>query len=234
MGAVRDAVSETRLFDPATSERSFFVGISHPLGPLIAVRLRERLGRAAPHSAIAFSTRSRPLEMDRGLREGWVDAVIDWLPPGRGRHGELVLFEDSIVAVARTGHPALKRPFSSSDFRKAPLVGLRPRIAAEAHPVPGIAEWRLRELNVVLEVSEFIEVFMVAAASDLLGLIPSSMTKFASECFGLKPLRLGPKVSVPIKLIWPLARERDAAHEFLRKQVELAAHDVVPRRGRGR
>jgi DNA-binding transcriptional LysR family regulator len=44
LGAVRDAVRETRVFDPETSQRSFFIGISHPLGPLIAMRLRERLG----------------------------------------------------------------------------------------------------------------------------------------------------------------------------------------------
>jgi DNA-binding transcriptional LysR family regulator len=100
--------------------------------------------------------------------------------------------------------------------------------------VPGIGEWRRLRLNVVLEVSEFLEVFMVAGASDLFGLIPSSMLKFATARFGLKILRLGPNVSVPIKLIWPVARERDAAHEFLRKQIELASHDVVPRRGRGR
>jgi len=234
LGAVRDAVRETRVFDPETSQRSFFIGISHPLGPLIAMRLRERLGRAAPNAAIAFSTRSRPLEMERGLREGWVDALIDWLPPGPGRHGELVLFEDSIVAVARTGHPALRRSLTLSELRKAPFVGLRPRIASEAHPVPGIGAWTRLKLNVVLEVSEFVEVLMVAAASDLFGLIPSSMTKFAGHRFELKALPCGPKVSVPIKLIWPVARERDAAHQFLRNQVELATHDVVPRHRRGR
>ena len=61
LGSVRDALSETRVFDPATSELSFFMGIAHPLGPMIAVRLLERLGLAAPNSAIGFSTRSRPL-----------------------------------------------------------------------------------------------------------------------------------------------------------------------------
>jgi DNA-binding transcriptional LysR family regulator len=230
MGAVRDAVSETRVFNPATSERNFFIGISHPLGPMIAVRLRERLARSAPNTAIAFSTRSRPLEMERGLREGWVDAVVDWLPQGRGRFNELVLFEDAVVAMARSGHPALKRPPSINELRKGAFVGLRPRIAGEHHPVPGIREWRRLHLNVVLEVSEFLEVFMVASRSDLFGVIPSSMLKFADECFSLKPLRAGPKVSVPIKLIWPVARDRDAAHEFLRKEIQLATNDVVPRR----
>ena len=232
MGAVRDAVSETRVFDPKTSERSFFIGISHPLGPMVAIRLRERLARSAPNTLVAFSTRSRPLEMERGLREGWVDAVIDWLPQGRGRFNEVVLFEDSVVAVARSGHPALKRPLTAGELKKAAFVGLRPRIAGDVHPVPGIREWRRLHLNVVLEVSEFLEVFMVAGESDLLGLIPSSMMKFGGQCFGLKPVRVGPKVSVPIKLIWPATRDKDAAHEFLRKEIQLAVNEVVPRRGR--
>jgi len=232
MGAVRDAVSETREFDAATSERRFFVGISHPLGPIIAVRLRERLGRDAPNCAIAFSTRSRPFEMERGLREGWVDAIVDWLPPEHGRYRDLTLFEDGVVAVARSGHPALRKTHSISALKKGAFVGLRPRIAGEDHPVPGLREWRRLHLNTVLEVSEFLEVFMVAGQSDLFGVIPSSMTKVAAECFGLKPLRAGPKVSVPIKLIWPVAREQDAAHAFLRKQIQLATNDVVPRRNR--
>lgn len=232
MGAVRDAVSETRVFDPAVSERSFFVGISHPLGPMIAVRLRARLGSAAPNTAVAFSTRSRPLEMERGLREGWVDAIVDWLPPGRGRNAELVLFNDSIVAVARAGHPLLKRPLSIAELKKVEFIGLRPRVSGEQHPVPGIREWRRLGLKVVLEVSEFLEVFMVASRSDLCGVIPTSMLKFAGECFNLRPLQAGPKVTVPIRLIWPVARERDAAHEFLRKQIQLATRDVIPRRRR--
>src|SRR5262245_8178313 len=48
LSSVRDSVTETRGFDPTTSERSFFIAIPHPLGPLIAVDLHDRLARAAP------------------------------------------------------------------------------------------------------------------------------------------------------------------------------------------
>src|SRR5262245_42442681 len=37
LGTVRESVAERRGFDPRTSTRQFFVCISHPLGPLIAV-----------------------------------------------------------------------------------------------------------------------------------------------------------------------------------------------------
>jgi hypothetical protein len=43
-------------------------------------------------------------------------------------------------------------------------------------------------------------------------------------------LRAGPKdLPVPIKLFWPVAREADPSHVFLRKQIQLASNDSVPR-----
>ena len=232
LGSVRDSITERRTFDPKTSERSLFVGISHPLGPLIAIRLRERLARAAPGIEVGFSTRSRPIELERGMREGRVDAAVDWLMPERGQFHEITLFEDAVVAVARSGHPALRRTQSLSELKKGAFVSLRPRVEGE-HPVPGIREWRHLELNCVLEVSEFLEVFMVAGQSDLFGLIPRSMLKYAQDAFGLRALRAGPKrLPVPIKLVWHASRDTDLAHTFLRKQIQLASSDVVPRGAR--
>jgi DNA-binding transcriptional LysR family regulator len=69
LGTVRETVMETRGFDPKTSQRQFFVTIPHPLGPMIAIRLRERLQRTAPQVKVAFSTRSRPMDLDRDMRE---------------------------------------------------------------------------------------------------------------------------------------------------------------------
>jgi DNA-binding transcriptional LysR family regulator len=231
LGSVREAVAETRAFNPETSARRFFISIPHPLGPMIAVRLRERLARAAPGIEVAFSTRSRPVELDRGMREGRVDAAVDWIVPAGGRFHEVTLFEDAIVAVARHGHPA-RRARSIKDLRNGQFVSLRPRIEGE-NPVTGIQEWSRLNLNYALEVSEILEIFMVASQSDLFGLIPQSMLKVAHDYFGLQALAARPKAAaVPIKLVWHVSRERDPAHAFLRKQIELASNDIVPHRSR--
>jgi len=199
---------------------------------MIAVRLRDRLARAAPGVEAAFSTRSRPIDLERGMREGRFDAAIDWLIPERGPFREITLFGDALVAVARGGHPALRRVRSVSDLQKGELVALRPRVEGE-HPVAGIREWRRLELNYVLEVSEILEVFMVVAQSDLFGLIPQSMLRFGRDVFGLKPLQAGPrKITVPIRLIWHESRDADPAHAFLRRQIQFASNDVVARRAR--
>src|SRR3954466_13442869 len=81
LGTVREAVTEWRGFDPRKSARRFFITIPHPLGPLIALGLRERFAKAALHVAVTFSTRSLPVDLERGLHDGRVDAAVDWHPP---------------------------------------------------------------------------------------------------------------------------------------------------------
>ena len=228
LASVRESVAELRGFAPKTSARKFVISIAHPLGPMIAVRLLERLAHAAPGVEVAFSTRSRPVELERAMREGGVDAAVDWLVPERGRFHEVTLFEDAIVAVARHGHPALRRTRSIKDLKAGAFISLRPRVEGD-HPVAGIREWQRLKLNYALEVSEILEIFMVASQSDLFGLIPRSMMKIARENFGLRPLRVGPNTaSVPIKLVWHASREADPAHAFLRQQTGLACEHVVP------
>ena len=224
--SVRDAVAETRGFDPGTSQRQFFVTIPHPLGPIMAVRLRERLALVAPRVQVAFSTRSRPVDLERGLREGRVDAAVDWLAPTGDKFSESVVFNDGLVAMARAGHPAFKRG-STLQLRSAEFVTLRPRIEGE-HPVPALREWQRLKLRVALEVSEFVEVLMVAGQSDLHALVPRSMERVASGMFDLRVLHSIPKVApIPIKLIWNTGRDGDPALAFLRKQLATVTKALI-------
>ena len=205
LGAVREAVSERRIFDPLRSSRKFFITIPHPMGPLIAIRLRERLASIAPRVELQFSTRSRPVDLERDLREGRVDLAVDWIVPLGPRFRSSALFVDALVAVARSGHPALRRVRSVKDLQQGAFVTLRPR-REPGESVAGIEQWSRLRLPFVLEVSELLEVFLVAGQSDLFGLIPRSMMKIAREVFKLRPLRAGPAgADVPIKVVWPRA-----------------------------
>lgn len=227
LGSVREAVTEMRGFDAGTSARKFFLAIPHPLGPMIVLRLHERLASAAPNIRVAASTRSRPIDLDRALREGRIDAAIDWLEPQGDHFKATVLFEDALIAVARERHPALRRPASMQVLREGEFVALRPRVEGD-HPVPGLKGWQRLNLHVVLEVSEILEVFMVTSQSNLFGLIPRSMEYLARTALGLRSLGVSPPAAtVPIKLIWHANRDADPAHAFLRRELGTIAAKTV-------
>jgi DNA-binding transcriptional LysR family regulator len=223
LAGVRAAVDETRGFDPRTSQRNFFVAISHPLGPLMAVRLREQLARLAPGVEVEFSTRSRPIEQERALREGRIDAAIDWLVPGGDQFSVAIVFRDDLVFMARRDHPLLEERSAARVIQSGEFVNLRPRVAGD-HPVPALLAVQRLRLRVALEVSEVMELFMVASQSDLLTMVPRSMETFTRQTFDLRVLRSIPKTGlIPVHLIWHKSRDSDRAHAFLRKQLMVCA-----------
>jgi LysR family transcriptional regulator, transcriptional activator for leuABCD operon len=227
LGTVRDAVSEARGFDAATSIRRFFVTIPHPLGPILALALQQRLRKAAPHTTIEFSTRSRPIDLERGLREGRVDAAVDWLSPHDAQYREALLFDDGIVAVARRGHVADRARNARDLVATVRFVTLREREVGVRRP-EGIGAWYALQPDIALKVSEWLEVLLVAGKSDLIGLVPRSLERIGREIFDVHALRATSRApAIPIKLIWHASRERDPAHLFLRKQVTEAARSVI-------
>jgi len=199
------------------------------LGPMIAVQLRARLAVAAPSVKVAFSTRSRPVEQEQALLDGRFDAALDWLVPGRSRFNEITLFEDAIVAVARQGHPSLRKVRTAKELDALEFVALRRLIEGES-PVPAIQDWSRLKLNRALDVSEFLEVLMVASQSDLVGVIPESMLKLARDAFQLRALPVEvTSRKIPIKLFWTTHKTADPGQAFLRKHIELASRAVMGR-----
>ncbi|MDM0110797.1 LysR family transcriptional regulator [Variovorax sp. J22R133] len=229
LGTVRDSVSGARGFDPKTSTRSFFVSVPHPLGPMIALHLRAQLAVAAPGVEMSFSTRSRPVEQEQALLEGRFDATVDWLAPRRSRFNEIALFEDALVAVARQGHPAIRKARTEDELSAWEFVALRRRIEGES-PVPALQDWSRLKLNTALEVSEFLEVLVIASQSDLVGVIPQSMLKLARDSFQLRALPAAVTArTIPIMLFWATNKTADPAQVFIRKHIELASRAVMGR-----
>jgi DNA-binding transcriptional LysR family regulator len=226
LSSLRESVTESRGFDPATSRRKYFVAIPHPLGPLIAVDLRERLAREAPGLRVEFSTRSRPIDLEQGLQEGRVDAALDWLPP-EGKLSECIAFDEGLVAMVRAGHPMLRQRSLERIIQTGSFVSLRRRAEGE-HTSPGLADWERLRARIALEVSEFIEILLVASQSDMIGPVPFSMETMAHKMFGLRALPPFPRTPpIPIRLLWHPRRDADAAHAFLRDRLCVSARAVA-------
>jgi DNA-binding transcriptional LysR family regulator len=229
LGLVRAAVDESRGFDPKTSRRHFVVAIPHPLGAMLALALIKRLKAAAPDITVAFSTRSRPVDLEQRLWEGRFDLSVDWLPAAREGLAEEKLVADELVVVARRGHPATRRrePFRAL-AAKWEFVILRPRVDLEEHSPEIAAEWERLRPRVALRVSHYLEVLAVANRSDLLGLVPMTLAQAASGVIGIQQVpTTAPAAGFAVRMIWRAARGPDAAHRFLREQVRVAVKDVI-------
>lgn len=227
LDSVREVVNEASDFDPAVSSRRFFVSIPHPLGPTIALRLIERLELAAPQIKIEFSSRSRPINLERDLHDGSADIAIDWLPPSDAALHSTVLFNDLLVPIARKNHAVFKQSVTVKRLQAESFVSLRRRVKP-APQIPGLKEWVDLDLNVTLEVSELLEVLLVVSQSNLIGLMAHSMATIAEDVFKVRTLAVPFKTApVPVRMIWPPRRESDPGHAYLREQITAAVAEVL-------
>ncbi len=229
LGLVRAAVGESRGFDPRVSERHFTIAIPHPLGPMLALNLIRAMQAEAPRITLSFSTRSRPLELERDLASGRIDLSVDWLPTRREELVDETLFEDRIVFIARKGHPSLRgRNTLKALVSKWKFVRLRPRVNLDETPLEELRAWTRLNPSIALEVSELLEVLMVVSQSDLLGIVPWSLAERARPILGVQVVpgipRTGP---IPVRMEWRSGSTADPAHKFLRGQVRRAAKQVV-------
>lgn len=231
LGLVRAAMDESRGFDPRTSTRHFVVAIPHPLGPMLALAILKRLERQAPGVTVAFSTRSRPVDLESRLWEGRFDLAVDWLPAAREGLSEEAIAEDELAVVARRGHPAVRaRATFKALSERWRFVSLRPRQAQEEQPPEIAREWARLKPRVALQVSEFLEVLAVASQSDLLGLVPATLAKGAARVIAIQRVPLAsPMAKFTVRMAWRPARGPDAAHQFLREQVRAAMKETLAR-----
>jgi DNA-binding transcriptional LysR family regulator len=193
----------------------------------------ERLAVVAPGVEVVFSTRSRPVDLEKDLTAGRFDLALDWIAPRGGGLAADEAFSEGIAAMVRRGHPALAGGKRRPPIANWPVVRLRPRTDWSALPVSGVKEWLALGFRVGLEVSEMLEVLAVASRSDLVGIVPTSLASLARRDFGLQAVPgLPASPSIPVWVVYREARRAEPSHGFLRAQVAAAVKDFVTGEGK--
>ena len=220
LAALHHSVEEARGFDPLTSTRRFELAIPHPLGPDYALRIRDAARAAAPKVTLSFDTRTLADDAPTLMREGLLDLAVDWIAAEDDRFVNRRLFDDSLVVVARRGHPRAMTRMGWKELAKEEFVRCHRR-AFERRPKALSGKlWELMAES-RLTVSEYLEVPFVVSRTDYLGVLPKSMGRIAAEEFHMVVAEVpGPSIRIPIWLIWHEARRRDAGHAWLRALVQ--------------
>ena len=121
-------IATTATFDPATSQRRFFVTASDYVIAAVLTPLIRRLAEVAPSISLEFSLPDERANAD--LDEGQLDLLItpeDFVSTG---HPTEFLFDDDHVVVGCAANPLMAGPISADAFAAAGHVGVsiaRPR-----------------------------------------------------------------------------------------------------------
>jgi DNA-binding transcriptional LysR family regulator len=231
--SLRSTLAEASRFDPATSKRHFRVSIPHPMGPFYALRIKAAAADAAPGIEMNFDTVSWPVNLEEHLREGSADIAVDWLPVEMDPFVNVKVFDDRLMLVARRDHPWLRGGATIERLRQAEFIGPHRRRDIERLP-QALSEFYRLGLPEVVRVSELLEIPIVVAATDLLGIFPLSMCPLAEKHLGLQVLEIPLKLpTLPIYVVWHETRRDEIAHRWLRELV-VAQFAAAPKIGRRR
>ena len=171
-GAVQAALSPPPSFDIRTVRRDFTIRANAAYVLLYAARLSALVSAAAPGLRLRFAP--KPNKAIQPLRDATIDLDIGVVEGDGAELRGQKLFDDDFIGVARFGHPLLEPgPVTAERYAACGHVVASRRGALSGPVDDALAALGLNR-NVALVVPTFTAVVAVAAASDLVGLVPRS------------------------------------------------------------
>ncbi|HUU66959.1 MAG TPA: LysR family transcriptional regulator [Methyloceanibacter sp.] len=214
-------------FDPSLSVREF-AAASSEAGELILVEpLRQRLQSLAPSVKVNWTPSRRDEDID-ALRNARSHFVIDieGAPVAAPDVRVAKLFDDTLVTLARPGHPFAARKPKLAAFANAD------HIAVNRLPTRDLMDKALAaegySCNVTSQVSSALVGILVALNNDALLTLPGSLAAILQRQFGLariaQPL---PPIALPLRLMWHSSYDRDECHQWVRGELSKIAQEIA-------
>ena len=199
--------------DIRTLTRDFTIRANEAFVLRHAARLSAAVAGAAPGVRLRFA--AKPDKDIRPLRDGTVDLDIGVISGDGAELRAQTLYHDVFVGVVRRGHPLLDGPVTPERYAEWGHV-----VSSKKGRFTGPVDDALTALGLARTVSiilpSFPAVIAVAAASDLIGLVPRSFCRggpdMQTEPFDLPVATPG----ITISQIWHPRMDADPGHRWLR------------------
>jgi DNA-binding transcriptional LysR family regulator len=220
LGEVRQVLNQSGAFDPKTAQLTWQISAADYAAHAILLPLLARLRRSAPGIRISIRQASHA-KMLKQLDSGGSDLAflaMDTLPSHLHHR---VLYREHYVLIARKGHPALKRKLTLETFCELEYIVVSPDGGGFTGVTDAMLDSRGRARRVTLSTQHFLFVPEVVAQTDLVAMAPYRLVKDRAERLQI----LTPPLHVPtydMAMIWHERSHHDAAHSWLREQVDLA------------
>lgn len=209
------AVNTASSFDPATSQRSFRIGLRQANETQLFVELVTQALQAAPGISLASVNFSRA-DLARALAYGDIDLAID-IPTG-GTAGLLSqeLFADRLVVAVRPGHPRIDGVLDLETYLAADHIIATPRSRGSGAEDEILAEKGLTR-RIAVRCQHVSSGWRIVARSDMLLTLLESHAAQMQTLIPMQLLPLPVAMSPGIfKLYWHETSDRDPGHVWLR------------------
>lgn len=213
-----------RSFDPAAATGSVRLLMLDLEAASLGPALLARIAQQAPGLDLdVVSPGPRPME---ALEAGTADAVIGVVAQAPAGINRRKLYEDAFVTLMRAGHPAAGEMLTLERFLQLDHVVVSVT-GTGASWVDEVLARMGKQRRVRVRVPGFLAAVEMAARSDLVMTLPSSLARTAADMRRFvsypPPLDLG---KVAMSLVWH-ARHQDAPrHVWLRKTIVDAVRDL--------
>ncbi len=218
LGMIHGAVNARHAFDPATSQRSFTVGMTDIGEIYFLPQLMQRIGELAPGVAIS-TVRNTAVNLKDAMEAGQVDLAIGLLPQLKAGFFQRRLFEQDYVCLMRRGHRLDQRRLRLADFFAAEHVAIVS--AGTGHgQVDEILDKHSPQRRVKLKVPHFVAIGHILQSTDLIATVPERLAERMAAPFGLTHLPHPVKLPrIAINLFWHAKYHKDPASQWLRTLV---------------
>jgi DNA-binding transcriptional LysR family regulator len=231
LAALEQALTESRHFDPRSSERKFTLHMSDIGESKVLPALAAKLRSEAPR--VRLETQSLPHdEIANALNTGRIDFAFGALP-FLGNVQSQVLSKDSYQLVVRRQHELATRGWDASTPASALPSALASVHFAAVSTQADTTQLLLRlglASQLRLTIQHFTALPAIVRASDLAAIVPLAISDlFDSQEFALLDIRL-PTQPFDIFIYWSRRSENDAAARWFKQMVVRCIGEIDARK----
>lgn len=215
---------EATPFDPATAKGQIRLLMPDLQAAALAPHLLARLAREAP--SLDLDVAAPGTNGFEALEHGGADAMVallDEAPAGIHRRR---LYDEELVTLMRADHPAAAEKLTLDHFLTLEHIVVSVTGVGPA-PVDEVLARMGRNRRVKLRVPNFFAAVEIAARSDLIMTLPSSLARSAADMGRFvsrpPPLDLG---NFTMSLAWHARQQDTPRHIWLRRAIVAAAMDM--------
>ncbi len=218
LGMIHGALNQRSSFEPATSQRSFTIGMTDIGEIYFLPKLMDELARLAPGVSVS-TVRNAAVNLKDEMEAGHVDLALGLLPQLKGGFFQRRLFRQRYVCLFRKGHRLDKRKISLAEFSAADHVVVVS--AGTGHgKVDELLERNGVQRRVRLTVPHFVAVGHILRATDMIATVPEAFAQQVAGAFELVSVAHPAGLpDIAINMFWHAKFHKDPANQWLRSLI---------------